>query len=445
MVENKENLHMPEGWRLVSLAQIAEVVPSNVDKKIYPNEVPVFLCNYMDVYSNDYLSTRINYSQGSVSLSEYQKFRLKKGDVIITKDSETPDDIAVPAVVIEDLEKIVCGYHLALIRPKSDVDGAFLCKAIQTHSCRRHFGNSANGATRYGLAFKVIDSCPIMLPPKTEQIIIAEIILTIDQAIEKTEQLIAKYKRIKTGLMQDLLTRGIDEEGNIRSEETHEFKDSLLGRVPKEWEVGRLIDYCKTGKGNIQTGPFGSQLHAEDYVQEGMPIITVEHLIDEKIAHENLPLVGKSDYNRLIKYNLLTGDLVFSRVGSIDRCSIVSRTENGWLFSGRCLRVRPGNLFLSDYLLFQLNSYPSRKWILNNAVGSTMLCLNTTILSNLPVLKPSIEEQQRIADILGLISSKIESLFVELKKHQKLKNAIMQDLLIGKVRVDSLIKMTQTI
>ena len=92
---------------------------------------------------------------------------------------------------------------------------------------------------------------------------------------------------------------------------------------------------------DIQTGPFGSQLHKEDYVKYGTPIVTVEHLGKRIFTEQNLPKVSEEDKNRLNKYLLKRGDIVFSRVGSVDRCSFVDEEHEGWLFSGRCLRVRP--------------------------------------------------------------------------------------------------------
>lgn len=277
--------------------------------------------------------------------------------------------------------------------------------------------------------------------PKTkgEQQSIAAILSKTDQAIANTEALIAKYTKIKTGLMQDLLTKGIDENGNIRNEQTHEFKDSPLGRIPKEWVCEKLSDFCNEKHlGSVQTGPFGSQLHFSDYKNEGTPIITVEHLKNENISHQDLPLVGKEDYIRLKKYNLITGDLVFSRVGAIDRCSIVTEKENNWLFSGRCLRVRPGNQFNSEYLLRQMNFDFVRSQINNNAVGSTMKCLNTQILSDILIVKPKITEQERIVVLFNKSNELISKIETELTKLQSLKTGLMQDLLSGKVRVNNL-------
>lgn len=295
--------------------------------------------------------------------------------------------------------------------------------------------NLFSGSGLKHLQKKVLNAMIIKYPPLLIQTRIAEILSTADKAIEDSEKLIAKYKRMKTGMMQDLLTKGIDENGNIRSEATHKFKDSPLGRIPEEWEVNNIKYFCENGNGSIQTGPFGSQLHFKDYKEEGTPIITVEHLLDNRIFHDNLPLVNDSDYNRLDKYILNTGDLVFSRVGSIDRCSIVSEDENGWLFSGRCLRVRPGAKFNSFYLLYQLNNSFTKNWILSNAVGSTMKCLNTSILSDLPTIMPSIIEQEKISNRLTEIDKHIEIETETLSKLKRLKIGLMNDLLSGKVDV----------
>lgn len=280
----------------------------------------------------------------------------------------------------------------------------------------------------------------ILLPknPKEQQKIV-EVLTAIDEAIDKTDALIQKYQRIKQGLMQDLLTKGIDENGNIRSERTHKFKDSPLGTIPEGWEVNPIGKECKQGGGSIQTGPFGSQLHAKDYKENGIPIITVEHLMEGKILHQNLPLVGEADYRRLRKYVLKYGDLVFSRVGAIDRCSFTSYKEEGWLFSGRCLRVRGGSRFDAKFLSYLLNYDTCKQWILNNAVGSTMKCLNTTILSNLPIKMPTLPEQSRIASILSQSDDAIQKEEVYKQKLLSLKRGLMEDLLTGKVRVNSLI------
>jgi len=170
----------------------------------------------------------------------------------------------------------------------------------------------------------------------------------------------------------------------------------------KEYKLGEIAD--------VQTGPFGSQLHMSDYQNEGTPIITVEHLGDNRIIHNNLPLVGDEDKNRLSKYVLSEGDIVFSRVGSVDRRAYVSANEDGWMFSGRCLRVRPSEEVDSKYLSYYFGLEDFKETIRRIAVGATMPSINTSILSNVVVTLPSLDEQHRIASILTFLDDKIDLL-----------------------------------
>lgn len=173
----------------------------------------------------------------------------------------------------------------------------------------------------------------------------------------------------------------------------------------KEYKLGEIAD--------VQTGPFGSQLHMSDYQNEGTPIITVEHLGDNRIIHNNLPLVGEEDKNRLKKYVLAEGDIVFSRVGSVDRRAYVSANEDGWMFSGRCLRVRPTQKVDAKFLSYYFGLEDFKETIRRIAVGATMPSINTTILSNVVVPLPPIDIQRRIAAILSSLDDKIDLLHRE--------------------------------
>ena len=167
---------------------------------------------------------------------------------------------------------------------------------------------------------------------------------------------------------------------------------------------------CSLGSiASVQTGPFGSQLHQEDYVDCGTPIITVEHLVGNRVSHENLPLVSESDKERLSRYILREGDIVFSRVGSVDRCAYVSKNEDGWLFSGRCLRIRVDEAKVNPrYLSFYFAHPAFKAYIRKIAVGATMPSLNTTIMSELGILLPPLPTQKKIAAILSSLDDKIE-------------------------------------
>ena len=159
---------------------------------------------------------------------------------------------------------------------------------------------------------------------------------------------------------------------------------------------------------DVQTGPFGSQLHKEDYVFEGTPIVTVEHLGSRTFTEQNLPRVSDSDKERLSKYILREGDIVFSRVGSVDRCSYVDKGHDGWMFSGRCLRVRPHDIVdpLSLYYFFCMER--TKDHVRNIAVGATMPSINTKLLGEIEVALPRLEAQRKIVAILSALDDKIE-------------------------------------
>lgn len=170
-----------------------------------------------------------------------------------------------------------------------------------------------------------------------------------------------------------------------------------------------LGELCVARTG-IQTGPFGSQLHKEDYAVAGTPIITVEHLGENRITRQNLPLVSDQDVARLSRYQLEQGDIVFSRVGSVDRRALVRGEESGWLFSGRCLRVRPNReLVDSEFLSYYLGLPTFKDYIRGVAVGATMPSINTKILSDAPVTLPGgVAVQRLIGRLLGTLDDKIE-------------------------------------
>lgn len=162
---------------------------------------------------------------------------------------------------------------------------------------------------------------------------------------------------------------------------------------------------------SVQTGPFGSQLHNEDYKESGTPIVTVEHLGNKKFTRQNLPRVSQEDCVRLAKYSMKTGDIIFSRVGAVDRCSLVSQEESGWLFSSRCLCVRANDEIDSEWLYYYFCLDTTKLNVRSIAVGATMPSINTKILSNDVFVKypTSIESQRRIASILSSLDAKIEN------------------------------------
>lgn len=170
-----------------------------------------------------------------------------------------------------------------------------------------------------------------------------------------------------------------------------------------KWPIMRLATLA-----DIQTGPFGSQLHQKDYVNEGTPIVTVEHLGNKNFTEQNLPCVSDEDRDRLKKYILQTGDIVFSRVGSVDRCSFVSKKYDGWMFSGRCLRVHPRKMLNAEYLYYFFLLESTKQFVRNIATGATMPSINTKFMGEVPVVVPPLDVQEDIVDVLRHLDDKIQ-------------------------------------
>jgi len=166
---------LPDGWEAKPLRSIADYVVSNVDKVPAENEIPVRLCNYTDVYNNEFITLAIDFMHATATADEVAKFGLCVDDVIITKDSESWDDIGVPALVRETAGDLVCGYHLALFRPfKQRMDGAFLFRCLQAKPIRVQLELTANGVTRFGIPKSEIGTMTLPVPPMAEQRAIAE-------------------------------------------------------------------------------------------------------------------------------------------------------------------------------------------------------------------------------------------------------------------------------
>lgn len=234
---------VPAHWSILPLRRVASVIASNVDKHIVEGEIPVSLCNYTDVYYNRHITSDIEFSKGTVSPEELARFQLLPGDVLITKDSESWDDIAVPAVVIDALPNVVCGYHLSRIRPDPVLDGRFLAYWIGSEDGAIHFKVLANGVTRFGLGANAIKSAGVPLPPLDEQRAIADFLDAMNEKIARfiaaRRRMIAVLEEQKGAIINQAVTRGLDPDVPLKPSGI-----DWLGDIPAHWEIlplGRLV------------------------------------------------------------------------------------------------------------------------------------------------------------------------------------------------------------
>ncbi|MCL9826601.1 restriction endonuclease subunit S [Ralstonia solanacearum] len=209
---------VPEHWEVAFLKHIADVRFSGVDKHSHDDETPVRLCNYTDVYKNDRITGDMDLMRATATAAEIARLTLNAGDVILTKDSETPDDIGVPAWVPEDLPGVVCAYHLGLLRPEPErVLGEFLFRAIGSARVAQQFHVLATGVTRFALGKHDVKNAVIALPPVDEQKTICKWIndecRPLEDAIQRAEEEIKLIREYRDRQIADVVTGQVDVRG----------------------------------------------------------------------------------------------------------------------------------------------------------------------------------------------------------------------------------------
>jgi type I restriction enzyme S subunit len=319
--------------------------------------------------------------------------------------------------------------HVCIIRTDQErLAPHFLNNFLLSKAGQKQIDSFQAGGNRQGLNFGQIRSFLIPIPGILEQQAIAVALADVDALLAALDRLIAKQRALKTAAMQQLLTGRQRLPGFTKKSV---YKQTQVGVIPDDWQVARLSTIAE-----IKTGPFGSSLHESDYVEDGTPIITVEHLGEFGVRHDNLPRVSDIDKQRLQAYSLSVNDIVFSRVGSVDRNSLINKQEDGWLFSGRLLRIRlRNNLADASYLSRYFHHEPTKQRIRSVAVGQTMASLNTQILSNIEVVLPPLDEQTAIATVLADMDAAIAALEARRAKTLAVKQGMMQELLTGRTRL----------
>lgn len=230
--------HVPEHWAVKRLRHIAEFSNSNVDKKSYEGQQPVRLCNYTDVYYNELITSSLPFIEATASNADIEKFALKKGDVLITKDSEDPRDIGIPSIVNEDLPGVICGYHLTVIRTYDPNVASFVHRTIQSQHTKAHFFVESPGITRYGLSQDAIGDIPVFLPPDHEQ---EQVTIWIDRETSRIDALTAQKSRFiellkekRQALITHAIIKGLDPNVKMKHSGVEWIRE-----VPADWEILR--------------------------------------------------------------------------------------------------------------------------------------------------------------------------------------------------------------
>ncbi|MFA5136342.1 MAG: restriction endonuclease subunit S [Patescibacteria group bacterium] len=412
---------IPEGWELKTIKEIANVVMGQSPSSVLINEngvgVPFLQGN----------------AEFGASYPQPQKW-ITKPLKVSTQDSILIS-VRAPVGELNKSNTMYCiGRGLASINYNIGSDYGW----YQTFLIKRHLDRVSQGSTFLAVSKGDIENSLITLPKLPEERLkIADILKNVDLSIEKTEQLIKKYRSIKQGLMQDLFRYGIDENGQIRSEKTHKFKDSPLGRIPKEWEVDTL--------GNRQITKLvtdGSHFSPTEIENSGYLIATVENMAPNQLDLESCKNISESDYLNLERNNCKPnkGDVLFSKDGTIGRVLVFGyENKNIVLLSSIAIIRTDKNKLLPTFLAHFLKSFLLDKQLLLLTSGSALRRIVLRDINNIKVLLPSIKEQEKMVKSLDSIDNLIRNEITNKNKQFSIKLGLMQDLLTGKVRVNHLL------
>ena len=420
---------IPAHWNVRRLKSFAVVQLSNVDKKSTEGQETVRLCNYTDVYYNEHIGPSFEFMPATATRVQVRRFSLRAGDVLITKDSEDWTDIAVPAVVAQDLPGVLCGYHLAHIRSDSSCDGAFLSRALSGNGLRDQYQVSANGITRFGLTGDSIRASLLPLPPLAEQRAIAGFLdretAKIDSLVAKKERLIGLLQGKRTALISRAVTRGLDP--NVP------MKDSgveWLGEIPAHWEVKRLK--------NVGEAAIGLTYSPADVVgqDDGLLVLRASNISDGRVVYEDNVYVQCSVPEKLVTR---VGDiLICSRSGSralIGKNAKIDCKSSGMTFGAFMTIFRSIH---SDYLHYVCNSalFEFQSGIF---VTSTINQLTLGMLNSFSVPLPPSTEQSIIARFLERETAKIDTLIAKVREAidrlKELRTSLISAAVTGKIDV----------
>lgn len=424
---------IPSHWKAQKLKFIADVRTSNVDKKSLEDEAPVLLCNYVDVYKNDYITDAIDFMKATATDDQIARFTLKCGDVLITKDSEEWDDIAVPALVNEEMKNVVCGYHLALVRPREGVmHGDFLARAFESHAIRDQFRVRANGITRFGLSRDAVTSAVFPVPPLPEQRAIAAFLrretAKIDALVEKKRRLIDLLKEKRAALISHAVTKGLNANAPMKPSGVE-----WLGNVPAHWELLPLKFVVE-----VQTGlTLGKKYEASTHLVQ-RPYPRVANVQDGYLDLNEITSVQVEAAN-VARYELRQGDMLMTEGGDFDKLGrgyVWEGQIEGCLHQNHIFAIRSNGRLRPTLLAFLTSSWHGKTYFTSTSSQTTNLAsTNATKVKEFPILLPPLHEQQEILKHLDRVSQSHEALIRSCEHLHEYRSALISAAVTGKIDV----------
>jgi len=406
---------LPKEWKITLFRNVASInTNTNVDIKLVEGKVariPMELIPESEIYAK-YELTDVNNVKSYIIA--------KAGDVLLAKITPSFEN-GKQGIVPEDVPNGIAFVTTEVysITPLN-INKMYLFYLLKWKKYRRLLEYKMTGTTgRRRVPRDALENLLIPLPPPEEQWGIAEVLSSVDRAIEATGRLIERLEQVKSALMQELLTRGIGHK---------EFQETPIGKIPEEWKIIELKNLCTA----MYYGITAKAVEQET----GLRLLRTTDIDDYKVNWNSLPYCEiTADVKDIKKYLVRKGDIIVSRAGTVGISVLADRDFDDVVFGSYLIKVRPkDNLIYPKFLHYYFQSEPYWKHI-SRAQGSTLKNINLDILRALPVPLPPLEEQVQIADILKSVDSWIE---LEVKRKEKLgglKHGLMELLLSGRVRV----------
>ena len=395
---------VPEHWDVIRLRHVAEFKNSNVDKKTYDGQETVSLCNYTDVYYNEFITGGLSFMQATASAAEIVQFSLRKGDVIITKDSEDPSDIGIPALVTEDVPGVVCGYHLTMIRGADFETSRLLHRAIQSHPAQAHFFVEAPGITRYGLSQDAIGDLPLCIPPKDERPALTNQVdretARIDALIAKKTRFIELLKENRQALITHAVTKGLDPGVKMKDSGVE-----WIGQIPAHWTVAPIKRWFNTVSGAT---PDTSQQDKYYSSTAGIPWIRTTDLNNGLVDDYEIAITEDAIKDTACK-QLPVGAILVAMYGGEGTIG-----KNGILGIVACINqavcaLLPSTSFDTNFAFAYIQFYRPH-WMIDAASTRKDPNISQDLIRAAPIVCPPVEEQRLIAHYLRTHLARIDLL-----------------------------------
>ena len=421
---------VPAHWEVKRLRNVVNMRVSNVDKHVKADEEPVRLCNYVDVYKNDYVNKQMDFMQATATADEIERFRLEKDDVLITKDSEAWDDIGVPALVTEPASDLISGYHLALLRPRTDeLVGGYLLRALQSKSLAYQFHIEAKGVTRYGLAHDSIKSVWLPLPPFAEQIAIDRYLDYTDRCIRgyvsSRERLIELLEEYRQAVIHHAVTRGLDPDVRLKPSSVE-----WLGDVPAHWEAKRLKTI-----GRIRYGLGQPPRESVD----GLPLIRATNVDHGRIIDKNMLYVDPLEVPGGRDAILREKEIIVVRSGAYTGDSAIVPKAYDGAITGYDMVVSVTGAQPEFVAMALLCTYVRDEQLIVASTRSAQPHLNAEELGTAILLVPPLHEQAAIVAYLDKATADIDAAIDRARREIELlgeyRTRLIADVVTGKVDV----------